>query len=77
MKKRDLIQVVQDFLKTQQLQDQNLLLMISGGVDSIVLLDVLTQTHPLEKIYVLHINHQTSSQSDKTARFVEKKWQNL
>ena len=72
MKSIDLTQVVQDFLANQQLQDKHLLLMVSGGVDSIVLLEVMAQTHPKKKMHVLHINHKTSSQSEKNKDLVEK-----
>lgn len=37
-----------------------------------VLLDVMAKVHPKENIHVLHINHQTSSQSDENSILVEK-----
>ena len=30
---------------------------VSGGVDSMVLLSLLSEIHPLENIIVLHVNH--------------------
>lgn len=37
--------------------DDTLILGISGGVDSMVLLDILSQHHPKDKLIVVHFDH--------------------
>jgi len=61
----------QNFLTQEQLADQKLLLMISGGVDSCVLLEVASKVLPVEKITVLHINHKTRADCDKDETLVQ------
>lgn len=37
--------------------DEIIVLAVSGGVDSMVLLDVVSQVHPLDNIIVAHFDH--------------------
>lgn len=38
-------------------KDDNLILAVSGGVDSMVLLDLVLVHHPKDKIIVAHFDH--------------------
>jgi len=60
------------FLTREKLADSTLLLMVSGGVDSTVLLHVATQTHPQEKLHVLHVNHGLRDSAKDDELFVQK-----
>ena len=49
-----------DFMKTHLPHEtENLLLLVSGGVDSMVLLDVVSKNYLPNKLFVLYFNHQT------------------
>ncbi len=46
---------------------------VSGGIDSMVLLDLVAQVHPAKKIIVAHIDHKIRSGSRQDAEFVHAK----
>jgi tRNA(Ile)-lysidine synthase len=43
---------------------------VSGGVDSMVLLDAVVQIHPASKIIVVHVDHSIRPESQEDAEFV-------
>lgn len=51
-----------------QLRGKKLILAVSGGVDSVVLLDLLAENQPV----VAHVDHGLRKDSEWTARFVKK-----
>lgn len=63
----DLIEVFQTFVKYHALNNKSVLLMVSGGVDSMVLLEVVSIVLPPEQIVVLHCNHKTRPSCDEEA----------
>jgi tRNA(Ile)-lysidine synthase len=51
--------------------DDTLILAVSGGVDSMVLLDLIIASHPKEKIIIAHYDHSLrGDESDGDARLV-------
>lgn len=59
------------FLKYIQ-KEAILIVAVSGGVDSMVLLDLVSKVHPKGKIIVAHFDHSLrGDESDKDALFVE------
>ena len=62
----------QKFIAQENLEDPSLLLMISGGVDSCVLLEISAKFCKPENLQVLHINHQTRNNCEDDAMFVQK-----
>lgn len=63
--------VFQNFIKSHRLENSNLLLLVSGGVDSMTMLDVAVQVHKPEKIHVLYFHHQTRSENDQEWELIE------
>ena len=59
------------FLSARQLLDQKLVVAVSGGIDSVVLLHLLTRCCANEHLIVAHLNHQLrGSEADEDATFV-------
>ena len=54
-------------------EDKKLLVAISGGIDSMVLLNLCSKNIPLKQLHGIHINHNLSSQANEYENFV-KKW---
>lgn len=52
-------QIFAEFIKKEKLSDEKLLLLVSGGVDSVVLLDIAKKVCDKKLIEVLHFNHNT------------------
>lgn len=48
----------------------SIVLGISGGIDSMVLLDLVAKVHPIGKITVAHIDHGMRPDSSSDAEFV-------
>jgi tRNA(Ile)-lysidine synthase len=71
MKKLNLITIFKDFLEAEGLEAQKLLLMVSGGADSITMLDIALKVCNPKNIAVFHLNHKTGSQSDEHFIFVQ------
>ncbi len=67
----DLKKIFIDFLNREKLLDKKLLLSISGGVDSRVLFHVALDCVIPTNIAVFHLNHRTSTSSDKAMKFVQ------
>jgi len=61
------------FLQQQKLEGERLLLMVSGGVDSVVLLHVAAQVVATENLAVFHLNHGTRNNAKSDADFVDRK----
>jgi tRNA(Ile)-lysidine synthase len=61
----------QDFLESQKLKDKKILLQVSGGVDSMVLLAIASKFFLPEKIAVFHLDHQARKNSDEDLLFVQ------
>lgn len=62
---------VEDVLRSLDLLDGEVVLALSGGVDSIVLLDILAglaERHPLH-LRALHVNHHISAHAEEWAHF--------
>ena len=59
-------------LKPSRAQPMKLVVAVSGGIDSIVLLHILSQRYYVQSVelYVAHINHKLRSDSDKEEQFV-------
>ncbi|GEM_PF-4602423 len=55
----------------KNLADANLGVAVSGGRDSMVLLDLLCKQITHTKLFVLHFNHNLRQQSDAEAKFVQ------
>jgi tRNA(Ile)-lysidine synthase len=55
----------------KDLDQESLVVGVSGGPDSIALLHVLSRFHPLDRISVAHLNHQLRPESQSDAEFVE------
>lgn len=73
MKTRDrLLDTVRDFLEPYR--QKNLYIGLSGGIDSIVLLDLLCALHTSIdfKLCAIHINHQLSPHANEWQTFVER-----
>ena len=71
-KKADFKKIFNQFLIDQNLVDQKILLMISGGVDSMVLLDVAVQVVKPKNLVVFHLNHNARVDSAADLKFVQK-----
>lgn len=67
----DLEKIFQTFLQQQNLEEEKLLLMISGGVDSMVLLHVAAQVVAPELLSVFHLDHNTRVNSTNDSLFVQ------
>lgn len=70
-KNTSLSTILKAFLQGQKLVDQKLLLMVSGGIDSMVLLDVALKTLELEQFAVFHLNHNSRVKSVDDLIFVQ------
>lgn len=68
----NLEKIVYEFLEREDLVDKKIGVAVSGGVDSVVLLDLVQKCLNPEQIFVLHINHQTRSECDTEQYLVEK-----
>ena len=68
----NLTQIFAEFLKKENLSNQKLLLLVSGGVDSIVLLDVSAKICKKNNLEVLHFNHNTRKNCVQDFSLVEK-----
>lgn len=51
-------------------REQKILVTVSTGIDSMVLLDLLEQCHPREKLGVIHINHQLREASIQEEAYI-------
>lgn len=51
--------------------DARVVVALSGGVDSIVLLDALAQCHPRERIVACHVHHGLQPQADRWSKTCE------
>jgi tRNA(Ile)-lysidine synthase len=60
-----------EFLKRENLVGKKLLLAVSGGVDSMTLLDVVSRTVDGKDVSVFHLDHGTRKQSKKDAEVVQ------
>lgn len=63
---------IKEFVEEYGLLGGNLIVAVSGGVDSVVLLDLLAKTNPKENVIVAHVNHGIRKESADEAIFVEK-----
>ncbi len=70
--KNNLISVAQKFLEKEDLKDQKILLMVSGGVDSVVMLEVFSQILDPKLLAVFHLNHNLRVESEEDSKFVQK-----
>ncbi|PID70357.1 tRNA lysidine(34) synthetase TilS [bacterium DOLZORAL124_38_8] len=61
----------QSFLNQHHLHEKKVVLMVSGGVDSMVLLSLCSKFLKPENITVLHINHNTRLNCQKEAELVK------
>lgn len=64
--------IVSKFLSHEYLEEENLGLAVSGGIDSIVLLHLMAQIIKPKHIFVLHVHHGTRSACNKEWNAVEK-----
>jgi tRNA(Ile)-lysidine synthase len=67
----NLERIFAEFLEKEKLSDKKLLLLVSGGVDSIVLLNVATKVCDKKLIEVLHFNHNSRKNCVQDFKFVE------
>ena len=72
----EIVQQVRDALDAMRLEDETLkvLVAVSGGVDSMVLLSILSklQSDSILTVAVGHVNHGLRKESESEARFVER-----
>ena len=52
-------------------QPKRIFVGVSGGLDSVVLLDKIAKTYPADKITVLHVNHHIQEKAEEWTQFVE------
>lgn len=71
--KKSLSGIFQTFLQQQKLEEDRLLLMVSGGVDSVALLHVAAQVVATENLAVFHLNHGARNNAESDADFVDRK----
>ncbi len=69
--KIDLEQVFQNFLQEENLENKKILLMVSGGVDSMVLLEVASQIIEKKYLAVFHLDHNLRKNSKEDFIFVQ------
>jgi len=63
---------LEQFFITHNFQEQSLVLALSGGIDSVVLLDVLIKSsYDNDKILAVHVNHGISESSNSWQKFCE------
>ncbi len=72
-----LSEIFTDFITKQNLENKRLLLMVSGGVDSVVLLHVAAQTIKPENLAVFHLNHNLRESAEADLIFVQNMCSNL
>ena len=77
MKHSNPTETFKDFLQQQNLEDKKLLLMVSGGVDSVVLLHVAAQVVKAENLAVFHLNHNARDEAEDDKIFVQNFCTNL
>ena len=63
--------IFSQFLKSSNLETAKLLLMVSGGVDSMVLLDLALKSLPADQLAVFHLDHNARLDSGKDLNFVQ------
>ncbi len=68
----NLEQTFSEFLKREKLEGKKLLLAISGGVDSSVLLEIASAIVPAKHLAVFHLDHGTRKTSQRDFSFVQK-----
>lgn len=62
---------IADFVKQYKLgQKEPVVLAVSGGVDSVALLDLLSKYVSKDKLVVVHVNHGLRKESDEEEKFV-------
>lgn len=59
------------FLKKEDLSKKKILLMVSGGVDSMVLLHIAVQTIPAQLLHIFHLNHNARKDSKEDTLLIE------
>ncbi len=69
----DIEKTFQNYLQKEALEKKRLLLMVSGGVDSMTLLYVAQKFVEPKKLAVLHVNHRTRVECEEEFNFVQKK----
>ena len=73
----NLVSVFKDFVSAEGLEDQKILLLISGGVDSMVLLDVASRSHKAQNLSVMHFDHQTRPETLVERQMIENRCKTL
>lgn len=71
MKNTDLINTFKNFLTEEGLTEKKIILMVSGGVDSVVLLYVAQKCVDPKKLAVFHLDHQARENSQEDFIFVQ------
>lgn len=61
---------VKELLNNRMAKTDKLVLAVSGGVDSVVLLDLIAQAHPKSNITVAHVNHGMRKEAKGDEKFV-------
>lgn len=67
----NLEKIVREFLERENLVNENIGVAVSGGVDSVVLFNLVSKVHNIKKILVLHVNHGTRSACKQEQQEVE------
>ncbi|NCP67191.1 tRNA lysidine(34) synthetase TilS [bacterium] len=71
MKSPSPIEAFKSFIESNKLESQKLILMVSGGVDSMVLLDIAAQVIDKSKLAVFHLNHNARAEAKADQIFVQ------
>ena len=51
--------------------NQTIIIAVSGGVDSMVLLDILSKIHPTNKLVIAHVNHKKRLASEEEYKAIK------
>lgn len=62
---------IKERTKKYELGEKKVIIAVSGGVDSVVLLDLMTELLPKKNIFVAHFNHGVRLESDADENFVK------
>jgi len=68
----NLEKIISNFLSHEQLEEKNIGIAVSGGIDSTVLLHLMAKCGNPDHIFVLHVHHGTRSVCDMEWNIVEK-----
>lgn len=66
-----ILEKLKDFIIKNQLQDSRVAVACSGGLDSMVLLNIMSKIHPKKLLYAIHLDHGWHKESNLAKSLVE------